>query len=57
MRPSQQKWMDHLVIVRHAESPRNVGKQVAQAAGRSEHHGGMRDMDVPLTPRGRKVSG
>jgi broad specificity phosphatase PhoE len=52
MRPSEQKWMDHLVIVRHGESQRNVGKMHAQDRGLLEYHGGIRDMDVPLTQRG-----
>lgn len=54
MRLPEQKWMDHLVIVRHGESQRNIGKQAAQAAGHLEYGGGVRDMDVPLTPRGEK---
>lgn len=52
MPSSDQKWMNHLVIVRHGESLRNVGKQAAQAAGQLEYGGGLRDMDVPLTPQG-----
>jgi 2,3-bisphosphoglycerate-dependent phosphoglycerate mutase len=47
-----QKWMDHLVIVRHGESERNVGKDEAVRAGRLEYGGGLRDMDVALTPQG-----
>lgn len=46
--------MDHLVLVRHGESQRNVGKKAAQAAGHLEYGGGLRDMDVPLTARGKK---
>ena len=52
----EQKWMDHLVIVRHGESQRNVGKDAATAAGEMEYGGGLRDMDVPLTPLGEKQS-
>jgi 2,3-bisphosphoglycerate-dependent phosphoglycerate mutase len=52
----EQKWMDHLVIVRHGESLRNVGKDAATAAGEMEYGGGIRDMDVPLTPLGEKQS-
>jgi 2,3-bisphosphoglycerate-dependent phosphoglycerate mutase len=50
--PSSQKWMDHLVIVRHGESQRNVRRAEAQRAGHLEYHGDVRDMDTPLTPRG-----
>ena len=49
---AEQKWMNQLVIVRHGESQRNVGKGEALLAGRLEYHGGIRDMDVTLTPRG-----
>ncbi len=52
MRPQEQKWMDHLVIVRHGESQRNVGKQTATEKGELEYGGNIRDMDVTLTPRG-----
>jgi broad specificity phosphatase PhoE len=44
--------MNHLLIVRHGESQRNVGKQAAQAAGKLEYGGGVRDMDVALTACG-----
>lgn len=54
MPPPEQKWMNHLVIVRHGESQRNVGRMAALAAGRHDYHGDVRDMDVPLTPRGTK---
>ncbi len=56
MNSPEQKWMDHLVIVRHGESDRNVGKDAATAAGELEYGGGIRDMDVPLTPLGEKQS-
>jgi probable phosphoglycerate mutase len=46
--------MDHLVIVRHGESERNVVKAEASASGHAEFHGGVRDMDVTLTPRGMR---
>ena len=52
----EQKWMDRLVIVRHGESQRNVGKAQAQAAGKLEYGGGVRDVDVTLTSRGEKQS-
>jgi 2,3-bisphosphoglycerate-dependent phosphoglycerate mutase len=50
----EQKWMDHLVIVRHGESQRNVGKEEAVKAGGLEYGAGIRDMDVPLTARGKR---
>ena len=56
MNSPEQKWMDHLVIVRHGESLRNVDKDAATAAGALEYGGGIRDMDVPLTPLGEKQS-
>lgn len=52
----EQKWMDHLVIVRHGESERNVGKNEAVRAGQLEYGGGLRDMDVALTPQGLRQS-
>lgn len=54
MNKAEQKWMDHLVIVRHGESQRNVGKDAATARGELEYGGGIRDVDVTLTPRGEK---
>jgi len=44
--------MNHLVIVRHAESQRNIRRAKAQQEGRLDDHGDVRDMDVALTPRG-----
>ena len=44
--------MNHLVIVRHGESQRNVRRAEAQREGSLEYHGDVRDMDVALTPRG-----
>jgi len=52
MASAEQKWMNHLLIVRHGESQRNVGKQAAQAAGKLEYGGGVRDTDVALTACG-----
>ena len=49
-----QKWPSHLVIVRHAESQRNVGKENATAAGALAYGSQIRDMDVALTERGVK---
>ena len=54
MRRPEQKWMNHLVIVRHGESQRNVRRMAALAAGHHEYHGDVRDMDVALTKRGTK---
>lgn len=56
MSTAEQKWMTHLVIVRHGESQRNVGKDAATARGELEYGGGIRDMDVTLTSRGEKQS-
>lgn len=56
MSTTDQKWMNHLVIVRHGESQRNVGKDAATARGELEYGGGIRDMDVTLTARGEKQS-
>src|SRR5579863_1093425 len=47
-----QKWMSHLVIVRHGESERNVSRAAAAAAGLLEYGGQTRDVDVHLTTRG-----
>ena len=47
-----QKWMDHLVIVRHGESHRNVHRAEAHRTGRLEYLTDVRDVDVALTPRG-----
>jgi broad specificity phosphatase PhoE len=47
-----QRWMNDLVIVRHGESQRNVRRAEALREGGLEYHGDVRDMDVPLTPRG-----
>jgi probable phosphoglycerate mutase len=46
--------MDHLVLLRHGESRRNIDRQAAQAIGALEFGGSIRDVDVPLTPRGTK---
>jgi broad specificity phosphatase PhoE len=50
----EQKWMDHLVIVRHGESERNVRRVAAHKSGELEYGKDLRDMDVPLTARGQK---
>jgi broad specificity phosphatase PhoE len=48
------KWPSHLVIVRHAESERNIWKEIATAKGELVYGGEVRDMDVPLTADGEK---
>lgn len=48
------KWPEHLVLVRHAESERNIWKEIATAKGELVYGGELRDMDVPLTPTGEK---
>jgi broad specificity phosphatase PhoE len=49
----EQKWPDHLVIVRHGQSERNVAKDRAKAEHKlevwSDH---LRDVDTPLTALG-----
>jgi broad specificity phosphatase PhoE len=53
MERPDQKWPSHLLIVRHAESERNVAKQRAKESGTSASFGlGLRDMDTRLTPHG-----
>lgn len=54
MEDRRQKWMDRLVILRHGESQRNVGKAAAQAAGALEYGGDIRDVDVTLTVKGER---
>ena len=44
--------MDHLVIVRHGESQRNVHRAEAHRTGSLEYLTDVRDVDVELTPRG-----
>jgi broad specificity phosphatase PhoE len=50
----KQKWPLHLVFVRHAESERNVAKQLADRSGDLEYGGRLRNIDVDITARGRK---
>ena len=50
--PQKQKWMSHLVVVRHGESERNVDRAAAAAAGLLEYGAQIRDVDVLLTKRG-----
>ncbi len=44
--------MNHLVIVRHAESERNLRRAQAKRERPPDSQGDVRDVDVPLTPRG-----
>jgi probable phosphoglycerate mutase len=55
-RPSDaiSKWPSHLLIVRHAESQRNIWKEIATARKELVYGGKVRDMDVPLTANGEK---
>jgi broad specificity phosphatase PhoE len=39
--------------VRHGESERNIHKEIAEAQGELVYGGDIRDVDVPLTERGR----
>ena len=48
------KWPSRLVIVRHAESQRNIWKEIATAKGELVYGGKVRDMDVALTEKGEK---
>ncbi len=48
------KWPANLLIVRHAESQRNIWKEIATARGELVYGGKLRDMDVPLTTTGEK---
>ena len=48
------KWPEHLVIVRHAQSERNVWKDIAAAKGDFVYGGETRDIDVALTEKGEK---
>ena len=48
------KWPEHLVIVRHAESERNIWKEIATAKGEFVYGRKTRDMDVPLTSNGER---
>ncbi len=48
------KWPTHLVIVRHAQSERNLWKDIATAKGDFIYGGETRDIDVTLTDAGGK---
>jgi broad specificity phosphatase PhoE len=48
-----QKWPTNLVLVRHGQSERNVLREAAKQRGQLEFfHGGLRDLDAPLTSHG-----
>jgi broad specificity phosphatase PhoE len=49
----EQKWPSYLVIVRHGESERNVAKGIAKSKGAHTYSSDLRDMETPLTERGR----
>ena len=51
---TSQKWPSNLVIVRHAQSQRNLWKEIATNKGDFVYDGKFRDMDVPLTPLGEQ---
>lgn len=53
MAEQTQKWPNHIVLVRHGESERNIHKEIAEAQGELVYGGDIRDVDVPLTERGR----
>lgn len=54
--PRTAKWPSCLVIMRHAESEANLRRQYLEKLQSKETHVGlaMRDVDVPLTTRGRE---
>lgn len=47
------RWPERLWIVRHGESAGNVARDTAQANGATRIRLDQRDVDVPLSPRGR----
>ena len=50
------RWPDRLWIVRHGESAGNVARDAAVDGGRAVIDIAERDVDVPLSPRGREQS-
>ncbi len=50
----QQRWPGHLWIVRHGESAGNVARDAAMTAGLPRIDLDIRDVDVPLSPRGER---
>ena len=49
-----QRWPGHLWIVRHGESAGNVARDAAVTAGHARIDLDIRDVDVPLSPRGER---
>ena len=50
----QNRWPEHLWIVRHGESAGNVARNAAMAAGLANIDIAHRDVDVPLSPLGAR---
>jgi broad specificity phosphatase PhoE len=50
----EQKWPDVLWIVRHGQSAANVARDEAEASGSPVIGMNLRDVDVPLSPLGRR---
>ncbi len=50
----KQRWPGHLWIVRHGESAGNVARDAAVVAGQARIDLSIRDVDVPLSPRGER---
>ena len=50
----QQTWPDALWVVRHGESAGNVARDAAHEAGLARIDIAERDVDVPLSDRGRQ---
>ena len=52
----EQKWPQHLWVVRHGQSSGNVARDSAEAAGVPSIEIVERDIDVPLSPLGEQQS-
>jgi len=52
----QQRWPEHVWIVRHGESAGNVARDAAHAAGLGQIDIAHRDVDVPLSSLGERQS-